>query len=181
MLMELPPYRLPTPRMVIMEAWRATSHFLRRATGFIVAGVLLIWALTRLPPGTAPAGPQTLAGQLAAWISPVFDPLGIDPLMSITLLFGFVAKEIVLGGMAVVLGAGTDQLASAVAMRLDWVSAMSFMLFTLIYTPCLSAVATLHNEAKSLRYTALAVAWPLGLAWLASFAFYQGARSLGFH
>jgi len=181
MLMELPPYRLPTPRMVIMEAWRATSHFLRRATGFIVAGVLLIWALTHLPAGAAPAGPHTIAGQIAAWMSPVFAPLGIDPLMSITLLFGFVAKEIVLGGMAVVLGAGTDQLASAVAARLDWVSAMSFMLFTLIYTPCLSAVATLHHEAKSLRFTALAVAWPLGLAWLASFAFYQGARALGMH
>ena len=142
--------------------------------------MLLIWALTHLPPGVAPAGPDTLAGQLAAGVSPVFEPLGIDPLMSIALLFGFVAKEIVLGGMAVVLGAGTDQLASAVAARLDWRSAMSFMLFTLIYTPCLSAIATLHNEAKSLRYTALAVAWPLGLAWFASFAFYQGARSLGF-
>ena len=181
MLMELPPYRLPTPRMVITEAWRATSHFLRRATGFIVVGVLLIWVLTRLPPGAAPAGPDTLAGQLATWLSPVFQPLGIDPLMSITLLFGFVAKEIVLGGMAVVLGAGTDQLASAVAARLDWVSAMSFMIFTLIYTPCLSAVATIRDEAKSFRFTALAVAWPLALAWLASFAFYQGARMLGFH
>ena len=181
MLMELPPYRLPTPRMVITEAWRATSHFLRRATGFIVVGVLLIWVLTRLPPGAAPAGPDTLAGQLAAWLSPVFQPLGIDPLMSIALLFGFVAKEIVLGGMAVVLGAGTDQLASAVAARLDWVSAMSFMIFTLIYTPCLSAVATIRDEAKSFRFTALAVAWPLALAWLASFAFYQGARLLGLH
>jgi ferrous iron transport protein B len=180
MLMELPPYRLPTLRMVSAEAWRATSHFLRRATGFIVAGVLLIWALTRLPPGAAPAGPDTLAGQLATWLSPVFQPLGIDPLMSITLLFGFVAKEIVLGGMAVVLGAGTDQLASALAARLDWVSAMSFMIFTLIYTPCLSAVATIRDESRSLRFAALAVLWPLGLAWLASFAFYQGARALGF-
>ena len=178
MLMELPPYRLPTPRMIVTEAWRAMSHFLRRATGFIVAGVLLIWVLTRLPPGVAPAGPETIAGQLAAWLSPVFQPLGIDPMMSITLLFGFVAKEIVLGGMAVVLGAGTGELATAVAARLDWVSAMSFMIFTLIYTPCLSAVATLHQEAKSLRYTVLAVAWPLSLAWLASFAFYQGARAL---
>jgi ferrous iron transport protein B len=57
---------------------------------------------------------------------------------------------------------------------------MSFMIFTLIYTPCLSAIATLRDEAKSLRFTALAVAWPLALAWLASFVFYQGARALGF-
>jgi ferrous iron transport protein B len=181
MLMELPPYRLPTLSMVAMEAWRATSHFLRRATGFIIAGVLLIWALTHLPTSATPAGPDTLAGHLAAWLAPVFAPLGIDSLLSITLLFGFVAKEIVLGGMAVVLGTGTEGLAGAVAARLDWVSAMSFMLFTLIYTPCLSAVATIRDEAKSLRFTALAVLWPLTLAWLASFAFYQSARAFGLH
>jgi ferrous iron transport protein B len=180
LMMELPPYRLPTPAMVMGEAWRATSHFLRRATGFIIAGVLAIWLLTHLPPGAAPAGPDTLAGWLAATLGPLFHPLGIDPLMSIALIFGFVAKEIVLGGLAVVLGAGTDQLAGVIATRLDWVSAMSFMIFTLIYTPCLSAIATLRDEAKSLRFTVLAVAWPLALAWVASFVFYQGARALGF-
>ncbi len=179
LMMELPPYRIPTLAMVAGEAWRATSHFLRRATGFIVAGVLAIWLLTHLPPGTAPAGPDTLAGGLAAALAPLFRPLGIDPLMSIALIFGFVAKEIVLGGLAVVLGAGTDQLAGVVAARLDWVAATSFMVFTLIYTPCLSAIATLRDEAKSLRFTLLAVAWPLSLAWLASFVFYQGARALG--
>jgi ferrous iron transport protein B len=100
--------------------------------------------------------------------------------MSIALIFGFVAKEIVLGGLAVVLGAGTDQLAGVIAARLDWVNATSFMIFTLIYTPCLSAIATLRDEARSLRFTALAVAWPLSLAWLASFVFYQAARALGF-
>ena len=180
LLMELPPYRLPTPSMVVAEASRAVSHFLRRATGFIVAGVLLIWVLTHLPPGATPAGPETPAGWLAEALAPVFRPLGIDPLMSIALMFGFVAKEIVLGGLAVVLGAGNDQLAGVVAARLDAVSAMSFMIFTLIYTPCLSAIATLRDEAKSLRFTALAVLWPLALAWLASFAFYQAARALGF-
>ena len=179
LMMELPPYRLPTLSMVAAQAWRATSHFLRRASGFIVAGVLLIWVLTHLPPGAVPGSADTPAGWLAAHLALVFRPLGIDPLMSIALLFGFVAKEIVLGGLAVVLGAGTDQLAGLLAARLDWVSATSFMIFTLIYTPCLSAIATLRDEAKSLSFTALAVAWPLSLAWLASFVFYQGARALG--
>lgn len=179
LLMELPPYRLPTLSMVAAEAWRATSHFLRRASGFIVVGVLLIWVLTRMPSSSAPAGPETLAGWAASAFAPIFEPLGIDPLMSIALVFGFVAKEIVLGGLAVVLGAGTDRLAGALAARLDWVSATSFMIFTLVYTPCLSAIATLREEAKSLRFTALAVGWPLLLAWVASFVFYQGARALG--
>jgi len=180
LMMELPPYRWPTLAMVLGEAWRATYHFLRRASGFIVAGVVAIWLLTHLPPGAAAAGPDTVAGWLAAAFAPLFRPLGIDPLMSIALIFGFVAKEIVLGGLAVVLGAGTDQLAGVVAARLDWVSATSFMIFTLIYTPCLSAIATLRDEAKSLRFTVLAVAWPLALAWVASLTFYQGARALGF-
>ena len=180
LMMELPPYRVPTLSMVAGEAWRATSHFLRRATGFIVAGVIAIWLLTHMPPGAAPAGPETAAGWLASTLAPLFRPLGIDPLMSIALIFGFVAKEIVLGGLAVVLGAGSGELASLLAARLDWVAATSFMVFTLIYTPCLSAIATLRQEAKSLRFTALAVAWPLSLAWLASFAFYQAARALGF-
>jgi len=179
LMMELPPYRLPTLAMVASEAWRATSHFLHRATAFIIVGVLLIWVLTHFPASAAPAGPDTIAGHLAAWLAPVFAPIGIDPVMSITLLFGFVAKEIVLGGMAVVVGAGPNELAGAVAARLDWVAAMSFMIFTLIYTPCLSAIATIRNESKSLRFTVLATAWPLALAWLASFAFYQGARAFG--
>lgn len=68
---------------------------------------------------------------------------------------------------------------STIAQQIDWVQAYSFMLFTLIYTPCLSTVATLRSEAKSPAFTALAVAWPLGLAWLASFVFYQSARHLG--
>ena len=63
---------------------------------------------------------------------------------------------------------------------MDWVAATSFMIFTLVYTPCLSTVATLRTESRSLGFTALAVAWPLALAWAASFAFYQGMRALGF-
>jgi ferrous iron transport protein B len=60
------------------------------------------------------------------------------------------------------------------------VQAYSFMLFTLIYTPCLSTIATLRSESKNLGFTLFSIAWSLALAWLVSFAFYQGARLLGF-
>jgi ferrous iron transport protein B len=63
---------------------------------------------------------------------------------------------------------------------MDWVAATSFMIFTLVYTPCLSTVATLRTESRSFGFTALAVGWPLVLAWVASFLFYQGMRALGF-
>jgi len=63
---------------------------------------------------------------------------------------------------------------------MDWVQAYSFMLFTLIYTPCLSTIATMRTESRSNLYTIGSVAWSLGLAWAVSFVFYQGARALGY-
>ena len=179
LLLEMTPWRFPTAHQLLAQAWQQSGHFLRGASGFIVAGVVMVWALTHYPFGIPPASPATLAGRLADWLSPIFAPLGIDRLLSITLLFGFVAKEIVIGSLAVIYGAGESRLAGLIAQRLDWVQAMSFMLFTLIYTPCLSTVAVLKQESKSWSFTLLAVAWPLGLAWLVSFLFYQGARALG--
>jgi ferrous iron transport protein B len=95
--------------------------------------------------------------------------------MTVVLIFGFVAKEIVLGAMAVIYAVNPDNLAGVVANTTTWIQAYSFMLFVLIYTPCLSTVAVLKQESKSWSFTAIAVAWPLFLAWLASFVFYQAA------
>ncbi len=178
LLLELPPYRLPTVRALFAQGWQSSRHFLENAGIFIVAGVLLIWWLTHYPFDAAPAGPQTLAGQLAAFSAPIFAPIGIDALLSVALLFGFVAKEIVLGGMAVIYGAGQDELGRVLAERMTWLQAYSFMLFTLVYTPCLSTVATIWRESRSAAFTLLAVIWPLAVAWLVSFAFYSVARGL---
>ncbi len=179
-VIELPPYRLPTLRQVWMRGWLEVKHFLRRATTFIFVGVIAVWLLTHLPAGAAPAGPDTWAGWIGHALQPVLGPLGIDDKLAVALIFGFVAKEIVIGAFAVIYGAEGNALAASLAHSMDWVAATSFMLFTLIYTPCLSTVATLRSESRSLSFTALAVAWPLALAWAASFAFYQGMRALGF-
>jgi len=180
LLLELPPYRFPTLKQMWLRGWREVAHFLRQASGFILLGVILVWALTHTPFDAVPASPETLAGRLADLFAPLFAPLGIDNLMTIALLFGFVAKEVVLGAMAVIYGVGEGELAGIVGGQTDWVQAYSFMLFVLIYTPCLSTVAVLKQESKSWRFTALAVGWPLLLAWVLSFSFYQGARWLGF-
>ena len=71
-------------------------------------------------------------------------------------------------------------LSGALGQQLDWVQAYSFMLFTLIYMPCISTIATLRSESKNMGFTLFTIAWSLTLAWLASFAFYQGARALGY-
>ena len=178
LLLELPPYRFPTARQMLLRGWQETSHFMREAGPLIMLGVVLVWFLTHFPFDAAPASAETLAGRIAAFFAPVFQPIGIDSLLTVALLFGFVAKEIVLGALAVIYGVGEDNLAGVVAQRIDGLQAYSFMLFVLIYTPCLSTVAVLKQESRSWPFTALAVAWPLLLAWVVSFVFYRVATWL---
>ncbi len=179
-VLELPPYRFPTLRQMAMRGWLEVRHFLSRATQFIVAGVVLVWLLTNLPSSAAPGSADTLAGMLGSLLHPLFEPVGINEQLTIALIFGFVAKEIVIGALAVIYGMSGDALGGALAQQIDWVQAYSFMLFTLIYSPCLSTVATLHSEGKDWRYTLFTLGWSLLLAWTVSLLFYQTARALGF-
>jgi len=179
-ILELPPYRFPTPKQIWLRGWNEVRHFLNRASKFIVIGVVMVWALTNYPSNVPAASADTLAGQIGHMLAPMLDPLGIDNQLAIALIFGFVAKEIVVGALAVIYGLQGDALMHLMAQHLDWVQGMSFMLFTLIYTPCLSTVATLRNESKSTGFMLFSIGWSLTLAWLVSFIFYQGARALGF-
>lgn len=178
-VIELPPYRLPTARQIVLRAWHEVRHFLVRATKIIIAGVVLVWLLTHLPFGVAPGGPDSWAGWIGHAMQPVLAPLGIGEKLAVALIFGFVAKEVVIGSLAVIFGMEGAALSHHLALQLDWVQAYSFMLFALIYTPCLSTIATLRAESRSMAFTALALAWPLALAWSVSLIFYQGVRWLG--
>jgi ferrous iron transport protein B len=178
-ILELPPYRFPTARQIWLRGWQEVKYFLNRATKFIVIGVVLVWALTHYPTNVPPASVGTLAGQIGQLFAPVLNPIGIDTQLAIALIFGFVAKEIVIGSLAVIYGLQGDALSHQIATNIDWVQGMSFMLFTLIYTPCLSTIATIKTESKSTKFMWLSIVWSLGLAWVVSFIFYQGARALG--
>jgi ferrous iron transport protein B len=177
-MMELPPYRLPPLRQVALRGWREVRHFLHRASKFIITGVVLVWLLTHFPSATPPGGPDSFAGMLGHWLQPLLHPIGIDATMAVVLIFGFVAKEIVLGSMVAMTGLQGGALVNYLHQQMDWVQAYSFMIFILLYTPCLSTVVTMANEARSWKFAAAGVVWSLSLAWVASFAFYQLARML---
>ncbi|QLG88751.1 ferrous iron transport protein B [Chitinibacter bivalviorum] len=173
--LELPPYRLPLFNHIWRRGWGEARDFLRLATTMIVIGVVLVWLLTNYP------NPQhSYAEVIAKFFAPVLSPIGIESTLSIALIFGFVAKEVVLGALSVITGHEGAALASQLAHTLDPVSAYSFMLFSLIYVPCVSTIAAIKKESKSNAYTAFSLTWSLGLAWLVSFVFYQSARLLGF-
>ncbi len=181
LVLELPPYRFPTIRQMLLRAWLETQHFLRFAWKFIILGVVAIWLCNNLPQNVEPASAGTISGMIGNFLQPVLAPVGISPKLSVALIFGFIAKEIVLGGLAVIYAVKEDTgLAGVIAKDIDWVQAYSFMLFTLLYVPCLSTVAVIKAESKSSKFALLAVVWSLGLAWAASFVFYQGARALGY-
>ena len=91
----------------------------------------------------------------------------------IALIFGFIAKEIVIGALAVIYGVEGTALAHHLYTNVSQIQAISFMIFTLIYTPCLSTIATLKNESKNLSFVIYSVSWALLLAWVFSFIFYQ--------
>jgi len=174
-VLEIPPYRFPTFKQMVLKGWQEVRHFLKRTTRFIMLGVLLIWLLTHFPQSATPGSMDTWAGQLSHWMSPLLAPLGINEQLTLALVFGFVAKEVVIGALAVIYGQDGQGLIDAIVQNMDWISAYSFMLFALIYTPCVSTIATIRQETKSWPFTVLSVAWPLCLAWLVSFAFYQTA------
>lgn len=174
-IIEMPPYRFPTTKQIVLRAWLEIRHFLIRVTRFIVLGVVMVWVLTNFPSGAVPGSSSTWAGMIGQWLDPILSPVGIDPNLTIALVFGFVAKEIVIGALAVIYGQEGDLLSNMITQQLTWAQAYSFMLFTLIYTPCLSTVATIRAESKSLAFTALTIVWPLLLAWSVSFVFYQVA------
>jgi ferrous iron transport protein B len=179
-ILEMPPYRFPTWRQMVLRGLQEVRHFMHRATKFIIIGVVLVYILTNFPTNVAPASSGTIAGWLGTSLAPILDPIGINMQLAIALIFGFVAKEIVIGSLAVIYGLEGSALVSTMAHQIDWVQAYSFMLFTLIYTPCLSTIATIRSESRSNAFTLLALAWPLTLAWVVSFVFYTSARALGY-
>ena len=182
LVLELPPYRLPTPVQILTRAWAEVRHFWFWARRFIIIGVVAVWLLNNLPLGVPPASAQTLSGQLGVLLHPLLAPTGIDPNLTVALVFGFIAKEIVLGGLAVIYGqADTTLLGQAMAAQVSWPQAVSFMLFTLLYVPCLSTVAVIRSESKRLDFTLFTIGWSLVLAWTVSTLFFQFSRLVGWH
>jgi ferrous iron transport protein B len=173
LILELPPYRFPTISHIFKRGNHEVFNFLNRATKFIVLGVVAVWLLTYFPSEYPVASENTYAGRIGSFFEPIFSPIGIDQMLIVALMFGFIAKEILIGALAVIFGFEGLELGNHLKEIFTNGQAISFMIFTLIYTPCVSTIATIRNESKSWRLTLESVIWSLLLAWTASFIFYQ--------
>ena len=176
-VMELPNYRLPSAKSVGLLMWEKAKDFLTKAFTVIFAASIVIWFLqtfdTRL--NVVSDSSQSLLADIGQIISPVFKPAGFnDWRIATSLITGFTAKEAVVSTMSVLLGVGTDQLAGALTSLFpSTLSAVSFLLFTLLYTPCVAAVATIKRELNSTVKTAGIVFLQCLVAWIVSVCVYQ--------
>ena len=175
-VMELPNYRLPSLRSVVLLMWEKAKDFLERAFTVIFLVTVIIWFLQNFDMRlnvVSDSADSILAG-IGRIIAPIFAPLGFGDWRMVTaLVSGFSAKEAVVGTFGVVLGVGTNQLPVALHQLFTTLSAASFLAFTLLYTPCVAAVATIRRELDSTWKTVGVVLMQCVVAWVVALLVYQ--------
>jgi len=173
LIMELPPYRLPTVKGALVLMWERSVLFLRKAGTIIFLGVVLIWCLAFLPFGVEYASQQSLIGKLGSVFAPLLKPAGFGFWQAgVALSFGILAKEVVVGTLGTLYGVEEIGLTGVIQTQFTPLSAYAFMVMALVYIPCLAAIATIKRETNW-RWTGLAVGYSLVLGWGLAVLIYQ--------
>lgn len=208
-VLELPPYRLPTTKNIIIHMWDKTQQYLQKIGGVILIGVVIIWALGYFPreQGTETSAEivthrtdsmninssidqshrlqNSYLGQIGNFVQPLMAPLGFDWKMSISLLAGLPAKEIIVSTMGVLYQVDQENEKIGLSSKLQqerFISgertgelvfsipvALSFLAFVLIYFPCIGVIATIKNESGKLKWALFTVVYTTSVAWVISF------------
>ena len=175
-VMELPNYRFPSAKNVLILLWEKAKDFLQKAFTVIFIATLIVWFLQSfdLKLNFVEDSSTSLLALVGQWIAPIFKPLGFGNWEAVTaLISGFSAKETVVSTLAVLLGVSAGDLGSVLSAVITPLSAASFLIFTLLYTPCVAAMATIRREFGSAKVTALIVLMQCVVAWIAACLFYQ--------
>lgn len=174
-VMELPNYRFPSFRSVFLLMWEKAKDFLQRAFSVIFVITIIIWFLQNfdLRFNVVEDSANSIIASMGKFVAPIFAPLGFGDWRMVTaLVSGFTAKEAVVGTFGVILGVSNEQLTTALHQLFDLRSACSFLTFTLLYTPCVAAVATIKREMNSGWKTLGIVIMQCLVAWLAAWVVY---------
>ncbi len=164
-VMELPPYRCPTAKAVFRHTWEKGKQYLKKMGGIILVASIIVWALGYFGTmGVAPSLEDSFIGLLGKAVEPVFSVQGFDWRLDVSLLAGVGAKEIVASTIGVLYN-GDYNFSPLVA--------YSFLLFVLIYFPCIATIVAIKNESGSWRWAVFAALYTTALAWIVSAVFYQ--------
>ena len=222
-VMELPPYRIPTVKGALIHMWERGVLFLKKAGTVILALSVVIWALSSLPVGVEYASQDSITGQIGTTLAPVFAPLGFGEWQAtVAIIYGFMAKEVVVSTFGILYGIGEDSGGEATAVEaapdeqvssetsegssieaapageeeaapeedpgfiavmqelFTPLSAYAYMVFVLLYIPCLATLATIRRETNSWKWPGFAAVYTFGVAYVVSLVVYQGGLLLGF-
>ena len=164
-VMELPPYRFPTSKAIFRHTWEKGKQYLKKMGGIILVASIIVWALGYFGTmGVAPSLEESFIGLLGKTIEPLFLAQGFDWRLDVSLLAGVGAKEIVASTMGVLYGGEYNFTA---------LEAYAFLLFVLIYFPCLATIVAIRHESGSWKWALFTAAYTTLLAWVVSAVFYQ--------
>lgn len=179
-VMELPPYRMPTMKSIFRHTWEKGAQYLKKMGGIIMIASIIIWFLGYYPdhdayPTQAEQQENSYIGQIGQTVEPVLKPLGFDWKLSIGLLSGVGAKELVVSTLGVLYtnDADADVVSLAERIPITPLAAFSYMLFVLIYFPCIATLVAIKQESGSWKWAIFTAGYTTALAWLVSFAVYQ--------
>ncbi|WP_088832438.1 ferrous iron transport protein B [Paenibacillus tyrfis] len=183
-VIELPPYRIPQWRTLARSTWEKGKGFVRKAGTFIFGGSVVIWLLGYTGPGgwNVPMNESFLQA-IGSILSPVLAPLGFGNWQAgAALLTGFLAKEVVVSTMGIIYAAPDDAgLSGMISQFFTPLQAFSFMVFILLYVPCLATVGVIRKETGSARWTWFSIGYALAIAYVIALAVYNVGKVLGFH
>lgn len=179
-VMELPPYRMPTAKVVLRHTWEKGKQYLKKMGGIIMVASIIIWFLGYYPNHDAYATQaeqqeNSYIGQLGKAIEPVIEPLGFDWKMGIGILSGVGAKELVVSTLGVLYTNDDDIDSVNLSERIPITPlvAYCYMLFVLIYFPCIATLTAIRQESGSWKWAVFAAAYTTVLAWIVAFAVHQ--------
>lgn len=186
-VMELPPYRIPTVKGLLIHMWDRGKGFIKKAGTVIFAASVLIWFCQTFSFTfqMVENAEESIFGIIGTFIAPIFAPLGFgDWKSSVAVLTGLVAKEVVVATMGILHGAGeagadSGELAATIHTVFTPLKAYAFMAFTLLYMPCIAAFGAIKREMNSWKWTLFSVGYQTGVAWIVAFLIFQIGSLIG--
>lgn len=180
-IMELPPYRIPTLKSLLIHMWEKTESFVKKAGTVVFKIVVVIWVLSMLPLGVAPGSSESVLGMLGSLLAPVLSPAGFGSWQpTVALIVGVGAKEAIVATFGMVYGTGEEMLANILPLYFTSLSAYAFMVMALLYSPCAATIAIIKKETNSLKWALFSVGYSLLVGWIAAVLVYQIGILLGF-
>lgn len=183
-VMELPTYKLPSVKGILIHTWEKVKGFIKKAATIILAAVVIIWVLSIFPLGVPYGSQQSLLGMIGSAVAPIFAPLGFGTWQAaVAIIAGLLAKEAIVGTLGTLGGLEEDDeegIKSLVHDTFTPLSAFSFMAFSLLYIPCIAVLGVIKQETNTFKWPILMTAITLVTAYVVTFLIFNIGTLLGF-